>query len=354
MYWSWIFWLMRMLLDMSKMMLLRSMRPNWKNVKCKVFTGGLTNKLIGCYNKGAKDDMVLVKIYGNGTESFIDRDKELHYMKLLHNKGCAPPIYARFHNGICYGYIPRKCINEKMVRDKHIGRLIGHEMAKIHSIQEISKCEGQNKMRQEPMLFHQLEKYLCLIPEGFADDQEKNKRYKIGMKYRQEDFRAEFERLKTHLKTLDSPVVLCHNDVLLRNIIYNKDNEKITFIDYEYTDYNYQAFDIGNHFNRFSDPNKIDFSLYPTKTFQLSWLREYLVAWYYLQGLHKIPTNRDIDILYVQVRKFSLASHFFWGVWAIVQTRLSNIDFDFLGYAILLLNEYDRMRDDILAMPLPD
>lgn len=51
---------------------------------------------------------------------------------------------------------------------------------------------------------------------------------------------------------LNSPVVFCHNDLLLGNVIYNSDNESVTFIDYEYAGMNYQAFDIGNHFNEFA------------------------------------------------------------------------------------------------------
>lgn len=51
---------------------------------------------------------------------------------------------------------------------------------------------------------------------------------------------------------MDSPIVFCHNDLLLANIIYNAEKNTVTFIDYEYSNYNYQAFDIGNHFAEFA------------------------------------------------------------------------------------------------------
>lgn len=57
--------------------------------------------------------------------------------------------------------------------------------------------------------------------------------------------------LKNFLSNLDSPIVFSHNDLLLGNVIYNENKNKVTFIDYEYADYNYQAFDIGNHFAEF-------------------------------------------------------------------------------------------------------
>lgn len=116
----------------------------------------------------------------------------------------------------------------------------------------------------------------------------------------------EIRWMKEHLSQLRSPIVFCHNDLLSKNIIYNKAEgllpyshkcialckmhrsgkkclEKkqmlakfsclfrkqplclttrptsvfivsghVRFIDYEYTGYNYQAYDIGNHFNEFA------------------------------------------------------------------------------------------------------
>jgi len=58
--------------------------------------------------------------------------------------------------------------------------------------------------------------------------------------------------LKTELSSAGSPIVFCHNDLLLANVIYNAEKNTVTFIDYEYSNYNYQAFDIGNHFAEFA------------------------------------------------------------------------------------------------------
>jgi len=35
--------------------------------------------------------------------------------------------------------------------------------------------------------------------------------------------RAELELLRSQLESLNSPTVFCHNDLLLKNIIYNKE-----------------------------------------------------------------------------------------------------------------------------------
>lgn len=44
--------------------------------------------------------------------------------------------------------------------------------------------------------------------------------------------------------------VLCHNDLLLNNLLY--DSKVVHIIDYEYTAVNYQLFDIANHFNEWA------------------------------------------------------------------------------------------------------
>lgn len=66
-----------------------------------------------------------------------------------------------------------------------------------------------------------------------------------------ERIKEEITFLKNVLLTLDSPIVFAHNDLLLGNVIYTEYENTVTFIDYEYAGYNYQAYDIGNHFAEF-------------------------------------------------------------------------------------------------------
>lgn len=61
----------------------------------------------------------------------------------------------------------------------------------------------------------------------------------------------ELKELKEKLEKLMNPVVFAHNDLLLGNVIYTEETNSVTLIDYEYAGFNYQAFDIGNHFAEF-------------------------------------------------------------------------------------------------------
>lgn len=75
----------------------------------------------------------------------------------------------------------------------------------------------------------------------------------------------------------------------------------------------------------------IDYRHYPSKEFQLEWLRCYLEVYH---GSDKLVTEHDVHVLYVQTNKFALASHFLWTVWALIQAEHSTIDFDFVTYVL--------------------
>lgn len=66
------------------------------------------------------------------------------------------------------------------------------------------------------------------------------------------ELEKEYHLLEKTLSKVNSPVVYAHNDLLLGNVLYNEEQENVVFIDYEYTAFNYQAFDIANHFAEFA------------------------------------------------------------------------------------------------------
>lgn len=58
---------------------------------------------------------------------------------------------------------------------------------------------------------------------------------------------------------------------------------------------------------------------------------------------------RQLDRLCAEADLFALASHIYWGVWAVVQARYSPIDFDYLDYHQLRLAEYHRRKGEVIA-----
>uniref|UniRef100_A0A8C5YHZ3 ethanolamine kinase n=1 Tax=Marmota marmota marmota TaxID=9994 RepID=A0A8C5YHZ3_MARMA len=67
----------------------------------------------------------------------------------------------------------------------------------------------------------------------------------------------------------------------------------------------------------------------------------------------KFP-NSEIEILSIQVNQFALASHFFWGLWALIQAKYFTIVFDFLEYANVHFNKYFKMKPEVTALKVPE
>lgn len=151
-----------------------------------------------------------------------------------------------------------------------------------------------------------------------------------------------------------SPLGFCHNDILLENVVFSQEKQRVSFIDFEYGDYNYIFFDVANHFNEYAGIETVDYSLYPTKDYQKNWLKVYLTTVKKLCGpaASELPSPDDdgaLDRLTDEINLFALSSNLFWGVWALVQAENSTIDFDFLEYGFIRLAEYFRAKPLFLS-----
>lgn len=155
--------------------ILRQFRPDWNinEVKFKQFNDGISNMLVGCNMPSlAPGEMILFRLFGNKTELFIDREKELETFQILHSKGYGPPVYGTLENGLSYGFLEGDVLDTDMIADPHISSLCARHAAQLHAI----KIDHENsKHRAEPMLFNGMMKYLNLLPEKF-EDPEKNER----------------------------------------------------------------------------------------------------------------------------------------------------------------------------------
>ncbi|KAJ8343442.1 hypothetical protein SKAU_G00307710 [Synaphobranchus kaupii] len=328
--------------------LLEKLRPQWKpaDIKLKFFTEGITNLLIGCSVDRGLGDTVLVRVYGRQTELYVDRERERETFQTLHAHGCGPQLYCSFRNGICYQFVRGVALDDKLLRQPAIYRLIAREMARIHSI------PPKNGSPEQPVLWTKVSEFFHLVQTAQSET--------TALKWIPAGVPAlhvllsEMESLKLHLAPVSSATVLCHNDLLTKNIIYNQAEGSVRFIDYEYADYNYQAYDIGNHFNEFAGVKNVDYSLYPSVELQRDWLAAYLESYKQAHGLPSLVSDEEVQGLYVKACKFSLVSHFLWGLWALLQARYSTIDFDFLRYALARFNCYFKKKDEYFAMELLD
>ncbi|KAJ3641303.1 hypothetical protein Zmor_027815 [Zophobas morio] len=317
---------------------LQEIRPLWRkeDVELKLLTDGITNKLVGCRHKDEDEaETVLVRIYGNKTDLLIDRKAETRNILLLSKLGLAPHLYATFQNGLAYQFVPGCTLTHQTVTEEHIYRLVATRMARLHKVQV------PNQHTPRPFIWNKVQSFLDLVPDVFTDTN-KHTRFQ-GLKIPKALLQAELHYLKRVLDEPGLPVVFCHNDLLLGNVVYTQEKNCVTFIDYEYAAFNYQAFDIANHFLEFAGVEDADFSRYPSEELQRNWLCIYLEEFKGNFGAE------DIDRLLREVNRFVLVSHLFWGIWALIQTEHSYIDFDFLGYAAVRFEEYFTRKEELTS-----
>lgn len=291
--------------------------PEFKDVPedkitIKNFTEGITNKLV-CVINNLNGFAVNVRTYGGFTEYIIDRGLELNVM----DASPSVKVYGTFLNGIIYSYIKGRTLC--------LGDLID-----IKTFNQTAKCiANYHKLKPDitvtPLLFVTLRKWLMNMPIEYVDP--KKKPYDINV------LKKELVFLENNLKD-KSDVVFCHNDLLLKNFIKGEDN--VYLIDYEYSGYNYRAFDIANHFNEWCGFD-LNWDNYPSEDTQRRFFMEYCKNYY---NKDEKDLREEVDKLYEDVKWFELASNYYWGVWALIQEALSSIDFDYVNYGNAKLNRY--------------
>jgi len=299
-----------------------SVRKQWRKeqLQFKFFTDGITNKLVGFWND-SKEDTLLIRIYGEGTDRIIDRKVEVQNMLKLQSIGMGAKLYATFTNGLCYEFIHGELLNQTSMLDPVVYREVAKTMARVHSLLPPDNTKS-------PCLWSRLEKFLNICNPSFSP--------RLSSEYpSKSELRTSISELKAELETLGCPVVFCHNDALLANIVVTPGGG-VTFIDMEYGAANYAAFDIANHFCEFVGcEGKLDFErFFPSKEFQQAWLAEYLDS----------KDEPLIERWLTWVSKFVLASHLMWSIWAVIQAESSTIPFDFQDYAIQRWQEFLRAR----------
>lgn len=305
------------------------------NFSVETVSGGITNLLLKvsvAEPNGNIVDMTL-RLYGPNTEYVINRERELLAIQYLSAEGFGAKLLGVFGNGMVQSFINARTLNPSDMRKPKIASEIAKQLHKFHQVD----VPGS----KEPQLWNDIFKFFEKASNLKFDDTEMQKKYEtISF----DEVYTEVIKLKELAGRLNAPVVFAHNDLLSGNLMLNDDEEKLYFIDFEYGSYSYRGFDIGNHFNEYAGYD-CDYSLYPNKDEQYHFFRNYLDP----DRPHEVP-DEDVEALYVETNTYMLASHLYWSLWALIQAKMSPIDFDYLGYFFLRYNEYKRQKEKCLLL----
>ena len=307
--------------------LIKSIRPNWTslNTRLVTFTEGLCNTILGLFDSrtDADDsDGLVIRIYGAHTELYIDRQFEINAMKILsENKIISQRVLIQFQNGIICEYVSGQPCSTEDIQKESITRLIAMKLAQFHNV-PIEKVD-------QPYIITLYRKLLHLLADSSFD---------------LSSIRSDIDQLEKHIlpklipnAQLGKDLVLCHNDLVMKNIIYHEKNQTISFIDFEYAHVNYALFDIANYFVEYAGGDNPNFDVYPSRDEQKRWLEIYFQT----RGMtEQIIDDHLCDL----IDQFSALAFLLWGLWGLVQSNISQLDFDYIEYAQMRFNHYKNLR----------
>ncbi|EEU37151.1 uncharacterized protein NECHADRAFT_37289 [Fusarium vanettenii 77-13-4] len=296
-----------------------------ERLEVKPLTQGTTNGLYKVTYRpvdagdASAHDAVLVKVYGDGTDITIDRNKELKVHQLLaENKLSSSPL-VRFANGHAYQFIHGRTCSVSDMANPVIYRGVARELARWHATLPIVEPKDPQKgLEHEPSVWATAKKWLDAIPS-------QPKRSKADKALLREQFHYVTGKLLLN-DDKPEPLVLGHGDLLCGNIIVQDLTEpteaaSVRFIDYEHATYCPRAFELANHFAEWTG-FECDYSLLPTRLTRRDFIHEYLAE---IARLQQDGDHADIP-----------------GLCALIQAETSTgaIDFDYAGYAEKRLAEY--------------
>uniref|UniRef100_A0AAQ6IDJ0 ethanolamine kinase n=1 Tax=Anabas testudineus TaxID=64144 RepID=A0AAQ6IDJ0_ANATE len=317
---------------------------SWKTIQedefqISIISGGLSNLLYLCslpdhvHPVGEEPHRVLLRIYGailQGVDSLV---LESVMFAILAERTLGPRLYGIFPQGRLEQYLPNTRMLTNQLSDPAISGEIATKLAHFHAM--------RMPFNKEPKwLFGTIDKYMDQVMKLNFVREAHLKKYKKLMKL---NLPAELESLRALLAATPSPVVFCHNDVQEGNILMleekgNTSRERLMLIDFEYSSYNYRGFDFGNHF--------------------CEWMYDYTYnQWpFYKATPENYPTREQqvslkivstflctIDMI-LEANRYALASHFLWGLWSIIQAKISKIEFGYMDYAQCRFEAYFKQK----------
>ncbi|XP_027971279.1 choline/ethanolamine kinase isoform X1 [Eumetopias jubatus] len=364
----------------------RRVRP--EELRVDPVSGGLSNLLFRCSlpdylpSVGKEPREVLLRLYGailQGVDSLV---LESVMFAILAERSLGPQLYGVFPEGRLEQYIPVRAqpgpdlpealpaphpsppfqclpscplpqsrpLKTCELREPVLSAEIATKMARFHGM--------EMPFTKEPhWLFGTMERYLKQIqdlpPTGLPQ-------MNLLETYSLKD---EMGNLRKLLDSTPSPVVFCHNDVQEGNILLlsePEDTDRLMLVDFEYSSYNYRGFDIGNHFCEwvydytheewpFYKAQPAD---YPTRGQQLRFIRHYLAEVRKGETISQEEQRKLEEDLLVEANRYALASHFFWGLWSILQASMSTIEFGYLEYAQSRFQFYFQQKGQLSSFHL--
>jgi thiamine kinase-like enzyme len=273
--------------------------PEWTGVKIdiSILKGGITNKLYRITSE--KGDLAL-RIYGDKTELFINRDYEADAIKKMADEGISPKLIK---------YLPE---NSVTIVEYITG---SYTLKNPDFLNEALREKIVNPIRR-------IHKSKVILPKLFNPLVEVKKMAKIladlGVEYPEFEIAGTIMCLEKLAQTINIPesrYTVSHNDLLAENFILVQDgyedlfDEPMYLIDWEYAGMAPRYYDVADMFQEILVPRAVEKSFVE----------------YYCEG-------KEFDQTLYLIDMFKPFPDIYWFLWSLIQQNISTIPFDFYNY----------------------
>jgi thiamine kinase-like enzyme len=273
--------------------------PSWKDkeLRYEPLGGGITNHNYTVYI--GKEEYV-VRIPGAGTEIFINRENELDCSIKTGNAGIAPKVIHHLkpeHVTVVQFIRGETLKTSRIAGDDNLIKRIVNSIRTLH--EKVVFKSTFDPFETVRNYMHYVKLYSVPLPDDIEW------MFKVA------------ERIEMAMQREKPRSTACHNDYLSENFL--DDGEKIWIIDWEYGGMGDPYFDLG------------DFAVEHPFTRE----QEELIIKEYCGEMKKRRLYRMLLL--------KIVSDLWWGVWAMIQSKISKIDFDFCSYAHA---RFERLRNN--------
>jgi thiamine kinase-like enzyme len=263
--------------------------PGWAghSIEIERIPAGLTN---ANYRVAVDGTPYFVRIPGPGTELLaIDRANELHNTRAAAAAGVGPAVV---HDDPASGAMVLEWLTARtMSNDALHAEGMPDRIAKT-----LRQLHAGPHFRDDFDMFRLSERYMRLVDE---------RAIAVPTGYR--EHLGQVAEIEAALGDRPMSTVPCHNDLLAEN--YLDDGDRLWIVDYEYSGNNDPTFELGNTAQElgFDDERQVA-----------------LCAGYF---------GEATPALLARMRLQMIMSDVGWTLWAAIQARISEIDYDFWGWA---------------------
>jgi len=313
-----------------------------------VVEGGLTNSLYKLTDSLDRSRQVLLRIYGEGTDEMFDRESEIATFQALSAVGASPRCYGTFQGGRLEEFLPGSSLDREDMMDQQRIKQLAAAIAKFHTSNPPVQGPREN------VLMAVIAKWLTVAKQRLESALSEADSAIIGSSsfdFSLENLDKEYAEMKSIIAIAKSPLAFVHHDLISGNFMDVGD--KVRLIDFEYGWYDHVAMDIGNHWLEWTvnydyegyPHYELRHDEFPTDTQQRLFVKEYLSA--AAGGVE--PTEHEITELVTEANMFTIAAHFMWACWGLMQAGKSEIEFGHVQYATDRMEMYAECKRRFLA-----